>query len=328
VSLQGSLGVERMCLLVGVSRTGFYRYLRAQDPWDEEMELRSEIQRVALEHQGRYGYRRMTAELRRRGMLVNHKRVARLLREDSLVGTNLESSRISTDAQEHGEIYVNLANRMSLTGVNQLWVADITFVRLKREFVYLAIILDRFSRKVVGWNLDRTLTSRLPLVALEKALEERRPGPGLVHHSDRGAQYAHSGYLRMLHKHGAIPSVSRPGSSCDNANCESFFRTLKREEVDAKDYRDLDDLRLNISAFIDCYYNRIRLHSALGYRPPEEFERLTVSSDAASISSATKLDLAATEGRLLSNSHSRPTVTNWIVSTRGSFDQSSCRQYG
>jgi len=293
VSLQGSLAVERMCLFVGVSRTGYYRYLRAQDPWDEEMELRSEIQRVALEHQGRYGYRRITAELRRRGMLVNHKRVARLMREDSLVGTELGSSRISIDAQEHGEIYVNLANRIMLTGVNQLWVADITFVRLKREFVYLAIVLDRFSRRVVGWNLDRTLTGRLPLVALEQALEERRPGPGLVHHSDRGAQYAHSGYLRTLHKHGAIASVSRPGSPCDNANCESFFRTLKREEVDAKEYRDLDDLRLNISAFIDCYYNRIRLHSALGYRPPAEFERVTVSHDAASISSATKLDLAA-----------------------------------
>jgi transposase InsO family protein len=166
-------------------------------------------------------------------------------------------------------------------------------VRLKREFVYLAIVLDRFSRRVVGWNLDRTLTGRLPLVALEKALEERRPGPGLVHHSDRGAQYAHSGYLRTLHKHGAIPSVSRPGSPCDNANCESFFRTLKREEVDAKEYKDLDDLRLNISAFIDCYYNRIRLHSALGYRPPAEFERVIVSRNAASISSATKLDLVA-----------------------------------
>jgi transposase InsO family protein len=174
-------------------------------------------------------------------MLVNHKRVARLMREDRLVGTALESSPIPIDAQEHGEIYVNLANRINITGVNQLWVADITFVRLKREFVYLAIILDRFSRKVVGWNLDKTLTGRLPLVALERALEERRPGPGLVHHSDRGAQYAHSGYLRMLHKHGVIPSVSRPGSPCDNANCESFFRTLKREEVDAKEYRDLDD---------------------------------------------------------------------------------------
>lgn len=286
-----------MCLLVRLSRAGFYRYLRAQDPWDEEMVLRSEIQRIALEHQGRYGYRRMTAELRRRGMLVNHKRVARLMSEDGLIGTKLESSSVSTDTQGHGEIYLNLANRMTVTGTNQLWVADITFVRLKREFVYLAVVLDRFSRKVVGWNLDRTLTARLPLAALERALAERKPEPGLVHHSDRGAQYAHAAYLRTLHTHGAVPSVSRPGSPSDNANCESFFRTLKREEVDAKEYKDLQDLRLNISAFIECYYNRIRLHSPLGYRPPEEFEQVTVSSSPATISSASKFDLVTREGQ-------------------------------
>lgn len=284
-----------MCLFVRLSRAGFYRYLRAQDPWDEEMVLRSEIQRIALEHQGRYGYRRMTAELRRRGMLVNHKRVARLMSEDGLIGTKLESSSVSTDTQGHGEIYLNLANRMTVTGTNQLWVADITFVRLKREFVYLAVVLDRFSRKVVGWNLDRTLTARLPLAALERALAERKPEPGLVHHSDRGAQYAHAAYLRTLHTHGAVPSVSRPGSPSDNANCESFFRTLKREEVDAKEYKDLQDLRLNISAFIECYYNRIRLHSALG--PREEFEQVTVSSSAATISSASKFDLVTREGQ-------------------------------
>jgi putative transposase len=161
--------------------------------------------------------------------------------------------------------------------------------------VYLAVVLDRFSRKVVGWNLDRTLTARLPLAALEKALEERRPEPGLVHHSDRGAQYAHAAYLRTLHMHGVVPSVSRPGSPSDNANCESFFRTLKREEVDAKEYKDLQDLRLNISAFIEDYYDRIRLHSALGYRPPEEFGQVTVSSSAASISSASKLNLVRRE---------------------------------
>jgi|ERR1700737_368870 len=140
---------------------------------------------------------------------------------------------------------------MKFTGMNPLWVADITFVRLKREFVYLAVVLDRFSRKVVGWNLDRTLTARLPLAALEEALKERRPGPGLVHHSDRGTQYAHAEYLRTLRKHCIVPSISRPASPGDNANCESFFRTLKREEADAKEYRDLEDLRLRISAFID-----------------------------------------------------------------------------
>jgi transposase InsO family protein len=215
--------------------------------------------------------------------------------EDSLIGTKLESPSVSTDPQRHGEIYLNLANRMTVTGTNQLWVADITFVRLKREFVYLAVVLDKFSRSVVGWNLDRTLTARLPLAALERALEERRPEPGLVHHSDRGAQYAHAAYLRTLHIHGVVPSVSRPGRPSDNANCESFFRTLKREEVDAKEYKDLEDLWVNISEFIECYYNRIRLHSALGYRPPEEFEEVSVSSRAASISGTSKLNLVKQE---------------------------------
>ena len=287
--LQGGLGIERMCLLVGVSRAGFYRYLRTQDTWDEEMQVRSEIQRIALAHRGRYGYRRMTAELRRRGMLVNHKRIARIMREDTLIGTQMQSSCAPSEPQGHGEIYINLAHRMKLTGTNQLWVADITFVRLKREFVYLAVVLDRFSRKVVGWNLDRTLTARLPLMALENALKERKPAPGLVHHSDRGAQYSHAEYLRSLSVHGIVSSISRPGRPCDNANCESFFRTLKREEIDAKDYEDLEDLRLNISAFIECYYNRERLHSALGYRSPQEFEEATDSFDAASIPLAAKL---------------------------------------
>ena len=271
MSLQGSLAIERMCFLAGLSKAGFYRYLRAHDPWDEEMGVRSEIQRITLEHQGRYGYRRMTAELRRQGLLVNHKRVARIMRD---------------------EVYINLGNRMKLTGTNQLWVADITLVRLKRGFVFLAVVLDRFSRKVVGWNLDRTMTARLTLAALEKALKERRPQPGLVHHSDRGTQYMHAEYLRTLRKHGMIPSVGRPASPGDNASCESFFRTLKREEVDAKEFRDLEELRLNIAAFIDRYYNQERLHSALGYRPPAEFERVTESSDAASISTASKIDVA------------------------------------
>jgi len=292
MSLQGSLAIERMCFLAGLSKAGFYRYLRAQDPWDEEMGVRSEIHRITLEHKGRYGYLRMTAELRRQGMLVNHKRVARIMRDESLLGTQWQSSRVLSDARGRDEVYINLGNRMKLTGTNQLWVADITLVRLKRGFVFLAVVLDRFSRKVVGWNLDRTMTARLTLAALEKALKERRPQPGLVHHSDRGTQYMHAEYLRTLRKHGMIPSVGRPASPGDNASCESFFRTLKREEVDAKEFRDLEELRLNITAFIDRYYNQERLHSALGYRPPAEFERVTESSDAASISTASKIDVA------------------------------------
>jgi putative transposase len=273
-----------MCFLAYVSRAGFYRYLRAEDPWQEEMVVRSEVQRIALEHHGRYGYRRITAELRRQGMPVNHKRVARLMHEDNLVGTKLRHCLGNlTEPGDHGEIYVNLANRLKLTGPNQVWVADITFVRLKREFVYLAVVLDKFSRKVVGWNLARTLTARLPLAALGMALEGRNPGTGLVHHSDRGAQYAHAEYLRELRNHGMVPSISRPGRPYDNGNCERFFRTLKQEEINANEYKDLEDLRLHIAEFIDRYYNQTRLHSALGYRPPSEFERITAPSEAASI---------------------------------------------
>jgi putative transposase len=283
MSLQGGLGIDRMCFLAGVSRAGFYRYLRGEDPWQEDMDVRSVVQRIVLEHDGRYGYRRITAELRRLGMLVNHKLVARLLREDNLIGTepqqclgNLASSK------DHEEIYLNLANRLKLTGPDQVWVADITFVRLKREFVYLAVLLDKFSRKVVGWNVDRTLTARLPLAALEMALEERSPRPGLVHHSDRGAQYAHAEYLRVLRHHRVMPSVSRPGRPYDNGYCERFFRTIKQEEILTREYKDID-LRLHMADFIDRYYNQQRLHSALGYLPPTEFERIIVRSEAASV---------------------------------------------
>jgi putative transposase len=161
---------------------------------------------------------------------------------------------------------------MKLTGINQLWVADITYIRLRAEFVYLAVILDSYSRKVVGWALDRTLAARLPIAALEHALAERQPAPGLVHHSDRGVQDASGDYVRILRKHLIIPSM-RPANSYDNASCESFIKTLKREEIYANEYQDLDHLRANIEKFIDRYYNRCRLHSALGYLPPEEFEQ-------------------------------------------------------
>jgi hypothetical protein len=163
---------------------------------------------------------------------------------------------------------------MKLTGVNQLWVADFTYIRLQREFVFLAVILDAYSRKVVGWELDRTLTARLPLAALNKALAERKPPPGLVHHSDRGIQYAAAGYVAVLRQHGVVPSMSRPANPYDNASCESFIKTLKREEIYAHEYRDLEHLREQVADFLDHYYNRVRLHSALGYRPPEEFEQI------------------------------------------------------
>ncbi len=183
-------------------------------------------------------------------------------------------SRGCSIAFAHGEEYFSYeAIHCCFDRHKQLWVADITYIRLHREFVFLAVILDAFSRKVVGWELDRTLAARLPIAALEKAIGERTPPPGVVHHSDRGIQYASGVYVALLRKHGLIPSMSRPANPYDNASCESFMKTLKREEIYANEYRDLDHLRKNIAAFIDSYYNRVRLHSALGYKPPEEFEQ-------------------------------------------------------
>ena len=278
--VQGSLSVERMCRTAAVSRASFYRWLEPSAPVEEEMEVRAAIQAVVLEHRRRYGYRRVTAELRRRGWCVNHKRVARLMGEDNLLAVQPRAWVATTNSGHEMEVYMNLAARMKLTGINQLWVADITYIRLAGEFVYLAVVLDAYSRKVVGWALGRTLAASLPVAALKQAIEQRQPPPGLVHHSDRGLQYASEQYAKVLRLHGIVPSMSRPANPYDNAFCESFMRTLKREEIDARAYRDLDDLRAHIAEFIEQYYNRSRLHSALGYRPPEEFEQMAATNQA------------------------------------------------
>ena len=284
--VQGSLSVERMCGVAAVSRASFYRWLEPSMPVEEEMEVRAAVQSVALEHRGRYGYRRVTRELRRRGMIVNHKRVARLMREDNLLAVQPRAWVATTNPGHELEVYLNLAVRMKVTGINQLWVADITYIRLAAEFVYLAVVLDKFSRKVVGWALGRTLAATLPLAALEQAIEQRQPPPGLVHHSDRGLQYASREYGQLLLLHHITPSMSRPANPYDNAFCESFMRTLKREEIDARSYRDLDDLRAHVAEFIERYYNRIRLHSALGYRQPEEFEQAAAVNQAGNCGAA------------------------------------------
>jgi putative transposase len=273
MSVQGSLSIERMCQLVPVSRAGFYRSLQEQRPVEEAMDVRSAIHEIALAHRRRYGYRRIAAELRRRGMRVNHKRVLRMMEEDNLLAVQPRRFIVTTNSDHRLAVYLNLARRMTLTGVDQLWVADITYIRLKAEFVYLAVILDSFSRKVVGWALDRTLASRLAITALEQAITARQPPPGVVHHSDRGTQYACEEYVAMLETYRMVPSMSRPANPYDNASCESFIKTLKREEIYAHAYEDLDHLRTNIEDFIEQYYNRQRLHSALGYRSPEEFEQ-------------------------------------------------------
>lgn len=275
--LQGSLSIETMCRVGQVSRASFYRSLAESAPAEEEMEVRSAIQEVAVAHRRRYGYRRMTAELRARGLVVNHKRVARLMGEDNLLAIRGRKFVATTDSNHRLEVYLNLASRMQVTGPNQLWVADITYIRLKQEFIYLAVVLDAFSRRVVGWCAERTLHTRLVVASLEQAIEQRRPQPGLVHHSDRGVQYASEGYVSILLAHGMVPSMSRPGNPYDNAMCESFMKTLKQEEIYCCDYDSLEHLRANVGEFLENYYNRDRMHSALGYRSPAGFEQQKAS---------------------------------------------------
>jgi putative transposase len=270
-----------MCWLAGMSRAGYYRSLAEQDPAEEDMEMRAAIQEIALAHQRRYGYRRITAELRRRGQQVNHKRVVRLMREDNLLAIRSRRYVITTDSQHELEVFLNLAKRMKLTGINQLWVADLTYIRLQKEFVYLAAILDAWSRRVIGWALDRSLAARLAIGALEGAIAARQPQPGLVHHSDRGIQYASRDYVDLLQKHHLVPSMSRPANPYDNATCESFMKTLKAEEIYCREYRDMDDLEAHVEEFLDRYYNHQRLHSALGYRTPAEFEQQGRMQDSA-----------------------------------------------
>jgi putative transposase len=286
MSLQGAISVERMCQLAQVSRAGFYRSLQQADPDREEMELRTAIQQIFLEHRRRYGYRRISQELRRRGMVVNRKRVQRLMQTDNLLGLQRRAFVVTTDSKHGFEVYLNLASRVKLTDINQLWVADITYIRLQKEFVYLAVILDAFSRKVVGWALDKTLAASLPKTALEMAIATRHPGPGLVHHSDRGVQYASAEYVAVLQQYQIVPSMSRPANPYDNASCESFMKTLKQEEIYLNEYRDLEHLRINVGDFMEQYYNRRRLHSSLGYQSPEEFEQ----GLPAPISTAVKID--------------------------------------
>ena len=222
--MPGTLGVEPMCRLAGVSRAGFYRFLQQRHPAEEDMEVRAAIHEIALEHRRRYGYRRIAVELGRCGMAVNRKRVARLMREDNLLALQPKAFVVTTQSEHELEVYLNLAWRMKLTAINQLWVADITYIRLRGEFVYLALVLDAFSRKVVGWELGRTLTARLALMALERAVAQRQPSPGLVHHSDRGVQYASAEYVGALGSYGIWPSMSRPPTPTTTRNARASSR--------------------------------------------------------------------------------------------------------
>jgi len=257
--------------MTGLSRAGFYRSRVPRQANPVEMELRDEMQKMALESPA-YGYRRITAELQQQGFDVNHKRVLRMMREDNLLCIRRRSFVVTTDSRHNLPIYPNLAREIEPTAINQLWVADITYIRLRTEFIYLAVVLDAFSRRVIGWALGRTLEAELAVTALRMALIERKPAPSLVHHSDRGVQYASEVYTEMLKQHNATISMSRKGNPYDNASCESFMKTLKYEEVYRNEYRDFQEARSSIGEFLERVYNQKRLHSALGYLPPAEFE--------------------------------------------------------
>jgi transposase InsO family protein len=269
----GNVDVQHLCRLAGVSRASYYRRFEARAPREADVELTSQIQLLSLRHKF-YGYRRITAVLRRSGMVINAKRVQRLMREDNLTAMRRKPFAPATSDSRHGFLIVpNLLRGLVPSGPDQIWVADITYVRLREAFAYLAVILDGFSRKVVGWALAPHLDASLAMEALDHALADRKPKPGsLIHHSDRGVQYASIEYRQRLAGHDITVSMSRPGNPYDNAKAESFMKTLKTEEVDSRSFKDIKDARRYIGAFIDTVYNTQRLHSALGYRPPLEFE--------------------------------------------------------
>ena len=262
-----------MCELSGVSRAGFYRRWQASAPRQADTALRDALQQVALEKRC-YGYRRVTQELKRRGYWVNAKRVLRLLREDNLLGLRARQFVPPTTDSRHGwRVWPNLARGLVTQALNQLWVADITYVRLQEEFVYVAVVLDAHSRRVIGWALAQHLGANVALEALRMALTARRPATGLIHHSDRGIQYACADYLTLLAEHGVQPSMSRVGNPYDNAKAESFMKTLKQEQVHGRSWSDLDALRTDLTEFFNITYNHERLHSALGYQTPAAFEQ-------------------------------------------------------
>ncbi len=270
------LPVEHMCRLAGLSRSSYYRSSIPPKALDPDDALVQEI-RAICEEMPRYGSPRVTRELHRRGLLVNHKRVSRLMRREHLQCRRKKRFMRTTDSNHTFRVYPNLAKEIDPTGVNQLWRADITYIRLMSEFVFLAVILDAFSRRVVGWSLSRHIDAALTVSALRMAIKRRGVPPGLTHHSDQGVQYACDEYVNVLHDHKIAISMSRKGNPYDNAMAESFMKTLKAEEVYLNEYTTASDALINIERFIEIVYDKKRLHSSLGYLTPEEFEAQTVN---------------------------------------------------
>lgn len=270
------LSISSLCELLGVNRAWYYAQLSREPNLverAEDVELRAAIEELALEFPG-YGYRRITKALVRSGYSVNHKRVLRIMREESLLCQLKHRFIPTTDSNHSFRTYPNLLREMVLVAPDQAWQADITYIRLPTGFAYLAAVLDAYSRRCVGWQLSRCIDASLTLAALDMALSSRRVEPGLVHHSDRGVQYASCAYVERLESVSALASMSAKGNPYDNAKAESFFKTLKREEVYLKQYRTFAEAESNIGQFIEDVYNAKRLHSSLGYLPPAEFEAL------------------------------------------------------
>ena len=266
------LSIEHLCHLFQVSRSWYYEHMDKIRDKEEETALRDRIEEIILEFPG-YGYRRVTHTLQREGRLVNHKRVLRIMKEESLLCHIKKSFVVKTTNSRHRfPVYPNLLAELQLSAPNQAWVSDFTYIRLREAFIYLACILDAFSRRCIGWYLSHDMTTQLTLMALRRAIHERHPQPGLIHHSDRGMQYASYEYIDQLKQIGAQISMSSVDNPYDNAKAESFFKTLKQEEVYLKEYRSFEDAEANIDAFLEQVYNMKRLHSSLGYVPPAEFE--------------------------------------------------------
>jgi transposase InsO family protein len=265
------LSVRQLCALLEVNRAWYYQAQRQATQPDPEIALRDAIEQVVLEFAG-YGYRRVTKALQRAGWQVNHKRVLRIMQQESLL-CHLKRRFVPTTDSQHGlRRYPNLLRDRELTAPNQAWVADITYICLPTSFVYLATLLDAYSRVCVGWQLSRHIDTQLALAALNMALSRRQVAPGLIHHSDQGVQYASHAYIERLQSVGAHISMAAVGNPYENAQAESFFKTLKREEVYLNEYRTLEEAQANLDHFIEAVYNTKRLHSSLGYLPPYEFE--------------------------------------------------------
>jgi transposase InsO family protein len=258
---------------MGLARSSFYykTKVEAPDQMKTKTDLRDRIEAICLEFP-RYGYRRVTEQLKREHWLVNHKKVLRLMRENDLLCQVKRKWVNTTDSNHSFHRYPNLIKGMVISGLNQVWLADITYIRINTGFVYLAAILDAYSRKVIGYAVSKGLDTRLTLGALRMAISERQSGTGIIHHSDQGIQYAATEYVEELESNGLVISMSRRGNPYDNAEMESFFKTLKYEEVYLNKYETYQDVMERIPCFIEEVYNQKRLHSAIGYCPPNEYE--------------------------------------------------------